>query len=431
MNNNPCSLEAEQAVLGAILISPEVYEEVAETLSANDFYSDEHRQIYDSMTALYLKNTSLDLITLLEDIVSKNAHYDNTARNKTKEYLMCLSDNVPVIGNIKEYIKIIKEKSMRRKLIDVSSEIVKMAKEDTANTDIIIDKAEQMIFSLAQIIMPQNNSHVKNILIDVLDDLKDTETRGLSTGFSSIDNVIGGMNGGELIVIGARPSMGKTAFAMNMAINVVSKNKTVQIFSLELSKRFLVSRLLSSEAFVDIFKFKTKNLNNEDWEKIIGAEERISECDLYIDDTPNITITGMKTKIRQLKKLDLIIIDDLQLIQSDREPENRNQEIAEISRNLKIMAKEFDVPIIVCATLSRGPEYRDDKRPMLVDLRDSGAIEQDADIVMFIYRDDYYKNNVDNPNHAEIIFAKNKHGAIGKVEVGFEKRFTRFYDIEE
>ncbi|MCL1858722.1 MAG: replicative DNA helicase [Oscillospiraceae bacterium] len=434
----PYSLDAEQSVLGAVLISPEIYEEIAETLSVDDFYLDNHREIYDSITNLYLKNRSLDLVTLLEDIVSKSSRSGSgdAIRNSTKEYLMRLSDNVPVIANIKEYAAIVKEKSLRRKLISISHEMIKMAHEDASNSDIIIDRAAQMIFALAQGRITQDFVHVRNILVDVFANVHNLQTdkeaaRGLSSGFSGIDNVLVGMNPGNLILIGARPGMGKTAFALNIAINAAAKKKTVAFFQLEMAKEEIVSRLLASEAFVDGFKLKAGVLSVEDWTKITEAGSRISECDIYIDDTPSMTVTGMKAKLRRLKKLDLVVIDHLQLMQTDRANGNRVQEISEISRNLKIMAKELNVPVITCAQLSRGPESRDDKRPMLSDLRESGAIEQDADVVMFLYRDDYYKESVEKHNRAEIIFAKNRHGAIGKVEVGFEKKFTRFYDIDE
>jgi len=431
----PYSLDAEQSVLGAILISPEIYEEIAENLSVDDFYLENHRQIYDSITNLYLKNRSLDLITLLNDIISKGSRSDDTAQNNIKEYLMRLSDNVPVIGNIKEYAGIVREKSLRRKLITVSNDIIKMAHEDMSDTDIILDRAEQMIFSLAQEKVTQDFVHVKNVLVDVFGNIQNIENNkeaalGLSSGFSGIDKILVGMNAGDLILIGSRPGMGKTAFAMNIAMNVASKNKTVAVFQLEMSKEQVVLRLLSSEAFVDNYKLRAGILSDEDWLKITEAGSRISECDIYIDDTPSITITGMKAKLRRLKKLDLVIIDYLQLMQTERISGNRVQDVSEISRNLKIMAKELGVPLVTCAQLSRGPESRDDKRPMLSDLRESGAIEQDADVVMFLYRDDYYKKTVEKHNRAEIIFAKNRHGSIGKIEVGFEEKFTRFYDID-
>jgi len=433
----PYSLDAEQSVLGAVLLSPEIYEEIAEILSVDDFFLENHKEIYDSITNLYLKSRSLDPITLLEDIVSKSARSDDAVRNSTKEYLMRLSENVPVIGNVKEYAGIVREKSLRRKLINASNDIIKMAYEDMSDTDIIIDRAEQMIFALAQGRITQDFVHVKNILVDVYANVHNVATnkeaaRGLSTGFSSIDNTLVGMNPGNLILIGARPGMGKTTFALNIAMNAASRNKTVAFFQLEMAKEEIVSRLLASEAFIDGFKLKAGILSDDDWTKVTEAGSRISECDIYVDDTPSMTVTGMKAKLKRLKKLDLVIIDHLGLMQTDKSYNgNRVQEVSEISRNLKIMAKELNIPVITCAQLSRGPESRDDKRPMLSDLRDSGAIEQDADVVMFLYRDDYYKESVEKHNRAEIIFAKNRHGAIGKIEVGFEKKFTRFYDIDD
>jgi len=434
----PYSLEAEQSVLGAILISPDKYEEIAESLSVEDFFLPNHREIYDSITGLYLRNRSLDLVTLLEDIVSKSSRADESVRNGTKEYLLRLSDNVPVIGNVKEYAGIVKEKSLRRKLINVSQDIIKMAYEDTAESDILINRAEQMIFALAQGRVTQELVHVKNILVSVFDNVHKVMTdkeasKGLSSGFAKIDNILVGMNPGDLILVGARPGVGKTAFAMNIAMHAASKKKTVAVFQLEMSKEQVVLRLLSSEAFIDGFKMRAGILSDDDWTKIAEAGSRISECDIYFDDTPSITVTGMKAKLRRLKKLDLVIIDYLQLMQIDRgSTGNRVQDISEISRNLKIMAKELGVPVVTCAQLSRGPESRENKRPLLSDLRDSGAIEQDADVVMFLYRDFLYnKEKLDKRNRAEVIFAKNRHGSIGDVEVGFEGQFTRFYDIDD
>jgi replicative DNA helicase len=278
-----------------------------------------------------------------------------------------------------------------------------------------------------------NFCHIKDVLVSVFDEMQNKATKkGLSTGFSSIDNIITGMYPGDLILIGARPGMGKTAFAMNIAMNVSYKDKTVVVFSLEISKGQIASRILASDAFVDHFKLRgvPESLSDEEWVKIIEAGARLSECDLYFDDTPGITVRGMREKLREISKPDLVIIDYLQLIQSENDGENRIREISEISRDLKSMATEFDVPVIVCTQLARGPETRKDKRPMLSDLRASGAIEQAADVVMFLYRDAYYKTNIENHNRAEIIFVKNRHGAIGQVELGFEQKFTRFYEID-
>ena len=432
----PYSLDAEMSVLGAILISPDTYEQIAETLSVGDFYLPNHREIYESITHLYLKSRSIDLVTLLDDIASKGPRSDDSARNTAKEYLMRLSDNVPVIGNVKEYAGIVKEKSLRRQLISVSNDIIKMAYEDPSGSDIIIDRAEQMVFALAQGKSTQEFAHVKNIMASVFANIHNVATdgesaRGISSGFSGIDSVLVGMGSGDLIIIGARPGVGKTAFALNIAINVASRKKTIAVFELEMSKEQIVSRILSSESFVDNYKLRNGNLSNEEWTKITEAGARISECDIYIDDTPSMTVTGMKAKLRKLKKLDLVIIDHLQLMQTERGTGNRVQEISDISKNLKILAKELGVPVITCAQLSRGPESRDNKRPMLSDLRESGSIEQDADVVMFLYREDYYKESVEKHNRAEIIFAKNRHGALRTVDVGFEKKFTRFYDIDE
>ena len=433
----PYSLEAEQSVLGAVLISPEIYEEIAESLSVEDFYLPNHKEIFGSISDLYLKNRSLDIVTLLEDVINKSAHSDDAARSSTKEYLIRLADSVPVIGNIKEYAAIVKEKSLKRMLIDISGEIIKMAYEETESSEILIDRASQMIFALAQGRVKQDLVHVKSILSDVFENVHKVMTdkeaaKGLASGFALIDNILIGMNPGDLILIGARPGVGKTAFAMNIAMNAAAKRKTVAVFQLEMSKEQLVLRLLSGEAFIDNYKMRSGVISDDEWEKIAKAGARISECDIYIDDTPSITVTEMKAKLRRLKKIDLVIVDYLQLMQVEKATGNRVNEVSEISRNLKIMAKQLNVPVVTCAQLSRGPESRDNKRPMLSDLRDSGAIEQDADVVMFLYRDFLYnKEKLDKRNRAEVIFAKNRHGSIGSVTVGFEDKCTRFYDVDE
>ena len=428
----PFSLEAEQSVLGAILISPELYEEIAGELTVEDFYLERHQRIFESITDLYLKDKSLDLVTLL-DVLLKNT---KETESGIKEYLVTLAEFVPRITNIKDYSVIVKEKSLRRKLIDVAHNITDMAYQDASEIDVILDRAEQLIFALAQGKSSQDLTHIKYILVTVFDQIHKIATdkeaaKGLSTGFSSLDHILVGMNPGNLILVGARPGMGKTAFAMNIAVNLAGKNKSVAVFTLEMSKEEIVARSVATEAFVDNYKLRSGFLDEEDWTKIIEASARISNCDIYIDDTADLTVTAMKAKLRQLKKLDLVIIDYLGLMHTEKNLGNRVQEVSEISRNLKIMAKELGVPVILCAQLNRGPESRDDKRPMLADLRDSGAIEQDADVVMFLYRDEYYKESVDKHNRAEIIFAKNRHGSIGKVEVGWEAKYTRFYDLDK
>ena len=438
MENAPHSLEAEQSVLGAILISPEKYEDIADMLSPDDFYLENHKNIYDCMMNLYLEKSSIDLIALLENMLSKGSQGDDRARSVAKEYLMKLSDIVPVSDNIKEYAGIVKEKSLRRKLLNVSEEIADMVHNDASDITKIIDRAEHMVFSVTDGSAKQDFLHVRNILVDVLEDIHQCainkgSTQGISSGFSKIDNMLMGMNPGDLILIGARPSVGKTTFAMNIAVNAAAKNKAIAVFSLEMSRQQIVSRLLVSESSVERYKMKTGMLNDDDWVKITEACSRISECDIFIDDTSSMSVTSMRTKLRRLKKFDMIIIDYLQLMYADRDYKgNKVLEVTEISKGLKIMAKEFGVPVIACSQLNRSIEstQRKDKRPLLSDLRDSGSIEQDADVVMFLHRDDYQNESLENHDRAEIIIAKNRHGETGTVKVGFKKKYTRFYDFD-
>lgn len=430
IRQKPYAFEAEQALLGSIIKSPDMYEEIVDIIKEEDFFVERHKIIFNAITELYLKSKALDLITLLNLIDSASADEDN------KVYLTNLAQFVPYTSNIRDYAEIVKEKSLRRQLINISEEISKLSYEDSSDMAVILDRAQQMLYSLLQNHDSSNFTHVKYILVSVFDQLhrianEPDKSKGIASGFSSVDNLMIGMNSGDLILIGARPGMGKTAFAMNVAMNVAVKKKTIAVFSLEMSKEQIVLRMLASEAKVDSMRLRSGNLPDADWSSIVESGARISECDIYFDDTPNINVTSMKTKLRKLRHIDLVIIDYLQLMQSEHSVGNRVQEVSEISRNLKIMAKELGIPVITCAQLSRGPESRgENKRPMLSDLRDSGAIEQDADVVMFLYREEYYKESVDNHNKAEIIFAKNRHGSTGKVEVGWIGNLFKFYDID-
>ena len=402
----PFSLEAEQSVLGSILIDPNCITSVAEIITADDFYREEHQHLYRAMQEMFLQNKSLDYVTLADTLV-KMGRYDEAGGD---EYIRLIAQIVPTAANVTDYAKIVREKSLLRRLIEVCDISSEEAYAEADEPSRIIDAAEQRIFDLAQGKETKNFVELRNVVVEVLDLLQrmsdnKAEMAGTPTGFSDLDKVLVGMGKGDLILIGARPGMGKTSFAMNIATEVAKRTKkTIAVFSLEMSAEQLVMRMLSSEAMVDSYKLRSGDIDREDiatWKQLAHAADALAECDILIDDTSGITVTGMKAKLRRVKNLGLVVIDYLQLMHSDQRIDNRVQEVAEISRNLKLLAKELEVPVITCAQLSRGPEQRTEKRPQLSDLRDSGAIEQDADVVMFIYREDYYKDSPETENKAE------------------------------
>ena len=425
----PFSLEAEQSVLGSILIDPAKFDEVAQIISYDDFYLSEHQEIFAAMQSLSLRSREIDHVILTDELVKQGVYNIEQAKN----YIVTIADIVPSADNVRDYAHIVKNKSLLRKLIDICVKIEDDSYSEVDDAEHLIDSAESRIFELANNKQQSDFTHIKQILIDTYDQIKavadnPAEAMGTPTGFSGVDKLLVGMGNSDLVLVGARPGMGKTSFALNIATNVAHKTgKQVCIFSLEMSKEQLVSRMLSSEALIDSNLMRTGMLKGDDWTRLADAATYLRGCDIYIDDTTGITVTGMKGKLRRMKNLGLVIIDYLQLMQSERRYDgNRVNEVAEISRNLKIMAKELKVPVICCAQLSRGPESRTDKRPMLSDLRDSGAIEQDADIVLFLYRDEYYKDSPDKANTAEVIIAKNRHGSVGKVEMNWFGQFTKF-----
>ena len=430
MQKLPFSLIAEQSLLGSILIDPASLNEVADLINADDFYEEAHKQIYLAMHELFLLNSEIDIVTLIDMLVRKGI-YDKSGG---EDYIRSICEVVPSALNIKDYAKIVKEKSVLRQLIEACGDITQSAYSEQESVTGIIDSAENKIFAIAQGRDTKNFRHIREVLMDVHGHLKDLqenpeEVQGTKTGFSGLDNVLVGMGNSDLILVGARPGMGKTSFVLNIGTNVAIKTKkTVCIFSLEMSCEQLVSRLLSSEAMVDSTALRSGRLQSEDWDKIALASSKLAGTNILIDDTTGLTVTGMKAKLRRVKDLGLVIIDYLGLLQSDRQTDNRVNEVSEISRSLKVMAKELNVPVICCAQLSRGPESRTDKKPMLSDLRDSGAIEQDADVVMFLYRDEYYKtdSNSQDASIAEVIVQKNRHGSTGTVEMGWIGRYTKF-----
>lgn len=429
----PFSLEAEQSVLGAILIDPSCMDRLAGIIGAEDFQLEEHAELFRTMQGMYLRSRTIDVVTLLDELV-KNGVYDEAGG---KDYIRLISEIVPSTANVKDYAEIVRDKSTLRSLIHVCEDVSESAYSEQDDVAHLVEMAEQKIFAIAEGRENKNFVHIKDALMQVYDRLhllkeNKADVLGVPSGFSGLDRVLVGMGKSDFILVGARPGMGKTSFAMNVATNVAeSTKKAVAIFSLEMSVEQLVSRILSSEALIDSYKLRSGELTDDDWTKLAHAASRLSGCDILIDDTTNITATSMKAKLRRVKNLGLVVIDYLGLMHSDRNIDNRVQEVAEITRSLKIMAKELQVPVLCCAQLSRGPEGRTDKRPMLSDLRDSGSIEQDADIVLFLYRDEYYKNEKEPQNTAEIIVAKNRHGSTGNVKMGWFGQFTKFTTLAE
>ena len=438
MNNEldrklPFSLEAEQSLLGSILIDPMCMDEIAPLISAEDFYVPEHTEIFRAMQSMYLKSKNIDVVTLIDELV-KSGTYDESGG---REYLRLVAEAVPTAANAKDYADIVRDKAVLRQLIEAGDDITEAAYAGDDSAENLVEFAESKIFRIAEGRENKNFVHIRDALIQVYDRLTKLSQapdalRGTPTGYTALDNVIVGMQEADLVVIGARPGMGKTSFAMNIATEAaIRTKKTVCVFSLEMSAEQLANRMLSSEAQIDSYKMRSGTLSAEDWNAIAYASSRLSETEILIDDTPGVTVTAMKSKLRRVKNLGLVVVDYLQLMQGDRHNDNRVQEVGDISRGLKLLAKELAIPVICCAQLSRGPENRPDKRPMLSDLRDSGAIEQDADIVMFLYRDEYYKAETSDQSVAEVIVAMTRHGSLETGKLGWIGRFTKFTNLAE
>ncbi|MGN0517811.1 MAG: replicative DNA helicase [Acutalibacteraceae bacterium] len=440
--NLPSSPEAEQSVLGAILLDSQCMDAVAEILPKPDyFYLAIHKLIYSVMMDMFTVGHVIDFVTVLERL-KQESEFDET---NGKTYLLQLAQTVPSISNVEVYAKIVRDKYDVRSLMMAARDIMEDTAHGEADSSTLLDSAEQRIFDIRQGKNIQGLQKIDEIIIqtfDRLDLLNSAESdlyKGISTGIRNLDNLITGLNRSDLILLAARPGMGKTSFALNIARSVaVVGNKTVAFFSLEMSKEQLSSRLLSTEGLIEGSRLRIGKLTPEEWTRLIEAGDILSRSNIYIDDTPGITIPEMKAKLRRLRKVDLVVIDYLQLMSTGRRSDNRVQEISEITRNLKIMAKELNVPVITLSQLSRASEKRDDHRPQLADLRDSGSIEQDADIVLFLYREGYYdKNNEDentDKNSGECIVAKNRHGEAGTVKLHWQGEFMRFtaqeYDHE-
>ena len=425
----PCALEAEQSVLGAILIDPNCFSDLTDIIRREDFYLEEHGEIFDAMYDLFAKNREIDLVTLIDTLVSRGVYNEE----ESKKYIKIIAETVPSASNVLDYAQIVKDKSLLRSLIAASDEIRDMAFSAQGDVKDIIDSAEQKVFSIAQGSEVRGFVHIREAIsrtyarLDLLAKDKSAAS-GTPTGYSSLDRTLVGLGEGDLVLVGARPGMGKTSFAMNIAANIAkSSKKNVCVFSLEMSAEQLASRMLSSEALVDSYAIRSGELSPEQYKKLADAAAELSGCPILIDDTTGLTVTRMKARLRRVKNLGLVVVDYLQLMQSERKTDSRVLEVGDISRGLKLLAKDLKVPVICCAQLSRGPESRTDKRPMLSDLRDSGAIEQDADIVLFLYREEYYKEPEEGEQStAECIVAKNRHGATGTVKLGWIGQFTKF-----
>ena len=432
----PHDEDAEQAVLGSMLTDNDAVMAAVEVLKEDAFYREDNKIIYQAILNLYSKSEPIDIITLKDELESMGKFEQGGGF----EYLASLPDKVPTTANVQKYIKIVEEKSVLRNLIKTANEIIELGYNPTEDVEDIMDGAEKKIFDIMQSKNTKSYTPIKDVLVESFTNLEKLYNQkqhvtGVPTQFYDLDDKTAGLHGSELILVAARPAMGKTAFALNIATNAALRaNVPVAIFSLEMSKDQLVNRMLCSEAMVDSNKVRTGKLDEEDWTKLAEAIGPLSEAGVYIDDTPGISVMEIRTKCRKLKmekNIGLVVIDYLQLISgSNKRNGSREQEISEISRSLKVLAKELNVPVIALSQLSRAVEQRDDHRPMLSDLRESGAIEQDADIVMFLYRDDYYNKESAEKDIAEVIIAKQRGGSTGTVKLYWMGNYTKFVNIE-
>ena len=430
----PFSLITEQSLLGSVIIAPECLDDVVQIIDPSDFYISEHKEIFSTIKELFANSKELDFVTLVDALVTKGIYTEAAAT----DYITQLVHKGNNALNVKDYAKIIKDKSLLRKLIDVCDEVSDKAYSEEGEAEHLVDYAESLVFDIAQGRDTKGFKHIGDVIRDVYKNLhkmseEGESAQGTKTGFSGVDQVLAGMGNSDLILVGARPGMGKTSFALNIGTNVaLQSKKTVCIFSLEMSAEQLVTRIISSEAMIDSNSLRTGKLDSKQWNEIAKTTAKLAGCNILIDDSTGVTVTRMKGKLRRVKDLGLVVVDYLGLMQSDKRIDNRVNEVAEISRNLKIMAKELNVPVVCCAQLSRGPESRTDKRPMLSDLRDSGVIEQDADVVIFLYKDDYYGKPdaaSDEGSIAEVIIAKNRHGSTSTVKMGWIGQYTKFRTI--
>lgn len=430
----PHSAEAEKSVLGAAMLSKDALFDVMEVVKPADFYDENHKEIFQAMIDLNRKNAPVDALTVAEELKKRNSLEMVGGR----AYIASLSSMTPTTSNAMEYGRIVAEKASVRRLIETADDIVTKGYDGTMDANQMLDYAESGIFEISQARQKGQYSHIRDVLVEnlaIIDraEQMDGGLTGITTGFSKLDEMTSGMQKSDLIILAARPAMGKTAFALSLARNAAVKGKaSVMIFSLEMAKEQLTQRLLSMESKVDLQTLKTGRLERRDWDDLNVALDILSNSNIHIDDTAGISIMEMKSKCRRLKAeagLDLVIIDYLQLMNPEGKADSRTQEISVISRNLKLLARELNCPVLVLSQLSRAPEQRTDHRPMLSDLRESGSIEQDADIVIFLYRDEYYnKEDTEKPGECEVIVAKHRSGPTGSVDVAWIERYTQFKD---
>ena len=433
-NKLPNNLEAEQSVLGSILVDSSCISKVIETLKPEYFYTKQNKEIFAIMIKMFMLSNPIDVVTVLGEVVKEKIF---EKEEDSKVYLVKLIEMVPSAANALSYAKIVYETYLARELILTANDIVEKCNSSESDSSDLIEYAEQKIFDIRKGQESGEVVKLSKVLLDNYDKLQKIgsgngeDYLGIPTGYSDIDRITTGLNKTDLVLIAARPAMGKTSFALNIATNVaINQNKKVVVFSLEMGKEQLANRILSSQAMIKGSLLRTGKLTSDDWIRISEATQILYKSNIYIDETPGITVGQMKAKLRRIKDVDLVVIDYLQLMSSGKRIESRVQEVSEITRGLKIMAKELKVPVITLSQLSRSTETRSDHRPMLSDLRESGSIEQDADIVMFLYRENYYRPDNGEENIAECIVAKNRHGETGSVRMGWDREYTRFYSID-
>ncbi len=435
-SNLPFNIDAEQIVLGSLIIEPELISKVSDKLSPEHFHIKMHNGIYAVIQKLFVSGEDINIVSVTENCVRQSVFESQDA---ARTYLFKLTETSVEKSSIESYAEILDEKYLMRQLILASKDIYELASSGTEEPQQMLDYAEKKIYDIRNEKEIKGLVHIGNTVRDTLRNLayltehpEEANKKGMSSGFPNLDRYIYGLNPSDLILIAARPGMGKTSFAMNIAVNAarMNRDKKVAVFSLEMSREQLVGRLLSSEGKISSDQMKTGKIERSQWRGLTEAAEMLNMVELYIDDTASISNGEMKAKLRRMNNLGLVVIDYLQLMSTGRKDGNRVQEISEITRNLKIMAKELNVPVITLSQLSRGPESRTDKRPMLSDLRESGSIEQDADIVLFLYRDAYYTKSEDNASSCECIIAKNRHGETDTVPLRWDGQFTRFSDVE-